>query len=173
MRFFSDLASLILATSTFVANRADRKTAAITFAAAAVLLALVLVSITQKPSPSHPSSVSVASTYWRLVEWAGQRSTLERPIRLNFSRGEWLSGRGTCNDFSGNYARIGSIFEIKAEVHAVRNCEASAMEIDRRFVADLGRVTQFAIDKDGMLNARDGAGTILFRFRGASNAYDD
>ncbi len=173
MRFFSELAGLIAAASTYVANRVDRRIAAIAFVVGAVLLALVHVTIVQKPSPGHPSSVSVSSTYWRLDEWAGQRSTLERPIRLNFSRGETLSGRGACNDFSGSYTRIGWIFAIRAEVHAARTCDASAMEIDRNFVADLGRVTQFAVDKDGMLNAQDGAATVVFRFRRASAAYND
>jgi hypothetical protein len=34
-------------------------------------------------------------------------------------------------------------------------------------------VTQFAVDKDGMLNAQDGAATVVFRFRRASAAYND
>src|SRR5687768_17546518 len=156
------LAAIVVAVGGRVVRRTGGKRAGIVLVVGAALLVALLAAITQKPSPSHPSSVSVSSTYWRLVEWAGQRSPLERPIRLNFSRSDALSGRGACNDFVGSYARIGWIFAIKAEVHTARTCDSSVMEIDRTFVTELRRVTQFAIDTDGMLNALDGVGTVVF-----------
>jgi heat shock protein HslJ len=173
MSFLSQLASLVVTAGGLVANRADRKTSAITFAVGFVILGVLVVTLTQKPSPSHPQSVSVSSTYWRLAEWARQPSTLARPISVNFGRGESLSGRSACNDFVGTYTRIGWIFVVRAEILAARTCDPSLMDVDKSFVADLRRATQLSIDEEGRLNALDDTGAVVFRFRRARSAYGD
>jgi heat shock protein HslJ len=167
------LAAIAVAVGGRVVRRIDGKSAGIVLVIGAALLIALLAAVTQKPSPSHPSSVSISSTYWRLVEWPARGRPLARPIRLHFGRSDSLSGRGVCNDFAGSYARIGWIFAIKAEAHAAQTCDPSVMEIDRNFVTELRRVTRFAIDTDGMLNALDATGTVVFRFRRAARAYDD
>lgn len=126
------------------------------------------------PKASHTSSsthsnVSLAGTYWKLIELNGQPvlpAAEQKEVRIILtSEGKRVTGFSGCNRFTGGYRVKGNQVEF-SHVASTRMACMETMEQEMLFLSALGNTKQFKIN-DEKLFMYDADGKLLFCFEAA------
>lgn len=101
---------------------------------------------------------------WRVSELAGVALSGEGGPTLAFLGGGRVAGHAGCNRFVGTWSQDGTALAIGPLVTTRMACEATRMDLERRFLAALTAVRTLAVSSDGALDLL-GAGGLLIRAR--------
>ena len=122
-----------------------------------VLVALIVVSCGQAPSPLNNAT-------WELVAVNG--NVIEEPNMpiLRFGEGN-LEGKGFCNSYSADYQVNGDALTIAPIVATEMACEDVVFNIlEREYLTTLNGATRYSVDGDTLqLFDANGAVIVLFR----------
>ena len=122
-----------------------------------VLVALIVVSCGQAPSPLNNAT-------WELVAVNG--NVIEEPNMpiLRFGEGN-LEGKGFCNSYSAEYQVNGDALTIAPIVATEMACEDVVFNIlEREYLTTLNGVTRYGVDGD-TLQLFDANGVVIVLFR--------
>lgn len=122
-----------------------------------VLVALIVVSCGQAPSPLNNAT-------WELVAVNG--NVIEEPNMpiLRFGEGN-LEGKGFCNSYSAEYQVNGDALTIAPIVATEMACEDVVFNIlEREYFTTLNGATRYSVDGD-TLQLFDANGVVIVLFR--------
>jgi heat shock protein HslJ/uncharacterized lipoprotein YbaY len=99
-----------------------------------------------------------------IVEDIDRRGVIDRSrATLSFGANGRISGRASCNDYTGRWTLDGESLRVGEIAIGARACAAALADQETRFLERLRAVRRFEIAPDGALRLLDDAGVILAR----------
>lgn len=133
--------------------------------AAAVLMALfaavVLTACGDDDASGTSAPADVEGVPWILESGAGFASGGPAPT-ATFADGR-VTGTSGCNRYGGTYAVQGGRLSIETGPMTLKACPPPADEVERAYLAALGRVSGWRVDGDALVLLADGAPLLRFR----------
>jgi len=95
---------------------------------------------------------------WTVEDLAGATAVEGSRITLNFRADGRLSGRASCNEYTGEYSLTGEGLAVSKTARTKKLCEPSLMRQEEAFLELLENVRRFTLSPDGalVLHAGDG-----------------
>ena len=87
-------------------------------------------------------------------------------VMLEFAPDGRLSGRASCNQYTGRWKLTGEGLTISGVSATRRSCAPSLMNQERKFLELLGRTSGFSMDRNGKLVLRAGDRAVIRATRG-------
>jgi heat shock protein HslJ len=127
----------------------------------AALLAAALVTACSDDDTSGAQPAGVEGVPWVLESGAGVDAGAPAPT-ATFEDGR-VTGTTGCNRYSGTYVVEGGRLTIEPGATTMKACPPPADEVERAYLAALGRVSGWRIDGDELVLLADGAPALRFR----------
>ena len=127
----------------------------------AALLASVLVTACADDDASGAQPADIEGVPWVLDSGAGVDGAAPAPT-ATFEGGR-VTGTTGCNRYSGTYAVEGGRLTIAPGATTMKACPPPADEVERAYLAALGRVGGWRVDGDELVLLADGAPALRFR----------
>lgn len=103
---------------------------------------------------------------WTVSQIDGEALVEGSQVSITFTSEGRVSGRASCNGYSGTYTRTQSQLDISQLMQTKRLCHpASLMQQEQRFTALLQAVKSWEVDAQGQLHLKTAAGQSLLAKR--------
>lgn len=117
-------------------------------------------------------SQDLAGTSWTATGVNNGRGGVESTdqtgqLTAAFGTDGTVSGNAACNTFTGSYGSDGTTISITGLASTTRACEPDTGDLERQYLAALGRATAMKVTGD-TLELRDGSGALQVSFRSGS-----
>lgn len=117
----------------------------------------------RRRDPDGLAVTDLAGTRWRLVELGGVPTLPTPPATLEFGAEGQVSGRGTCNRFTGRMTIEGMAIHVGPLATTKMACAPALMAQEDRYLATLGAARQYVLRPGHLeLHAPTGAKTLRF-----------
>jgi heat shock protein HslJ len=135
--------------------------AGILAALVAALLAPVLVTACSDGDDAAAQPAAIEGVPWVLESGAGLEPGGSAPT-ATFEAGR-VGGTTGCNRYSGTYVLDGGRLTIEPGATTLKGCPPPADEVERAYLAALGRVSGWRVEGDELVLLAEGAPSLRFR----------
>ena len=100
---------------------------------------------------SAPAGASLAGTSWTLTTMGGTAAPADVTVTIDFTSDVEVSGSGGCNNYFGSYVADATSIAFGPMASTLMLCPDPAGATEATYMADLAKVTTWAIGTDGSL----------------------
>ncbi len=125
------------------------------------LLAPVLVTACADDADSGAQAAAIEGVPWVLTSGAGLEAGAPAPT-ATFSGGS-VTGTTGCNRYTGTYVIDGGRMSIETGASTLKACPPPADEVERAYLAALGRVSGWRAEGEELVLLADGAPALRFQ----------